>query len=222
MDFKQDFKRCWYEDVCQLCQQQDCRNSCIRFEEMLYLVKNSGIPESRWYPEALEAGEDYEQFVRLSQIKQDILNFVNDGNNLYITSKYTGNGKTSWAIKLLLKYFNDVWPGNGFKVRGMFIHVPTLLLQLKNFNKPLSEEYKQNILNCDLIVWDEIGDLDISNYDYANLIMFLNNRFLNKKSNIFTSNRNYKTALEAMVGARLASRIWETSEIIEFEGKDRR
>lgn len=221
MGYEQNFNKCWYEDVCSE-HTDECIRSCIRFEEMMFLVKNSGIPESRWYPEILNAGTDYEQFVRLADIKDNISEFVNNGSNLYITSEHTGNGKTSWSIKLMLKYFNDIWAGNGFNVRGMFIHVPTLLLQLKNFNNPLSEEYKQNILNCDLVIWDEIGFAGVSNYDYSNLLMFLENRLLNKKSNIFTSNRDTKEKLDEVVGAKLSSRIWETSEIIKFEGKDRR
>lgn len=220
MDYKQNFN-CWYQGVCNN-YYSGCEQSCIRFDEMIFLVKNSGIPECRWVPGELEAGDDYDQFVRLALIKKGIVDFVNTGSNLYITSDHTGNGKTSWAIKLLLRYFNDIWAGNGFRIRGMFIHIPTLLLQLKNFNNPLSEEYKKNILECDLIVWDEIGYSGISNYDYSNLLMFLENRILSGKANIFTSNCNTKTKLDQVVGSKLSSRIWETSEIIEFKGKDRR
>ena len=199
MDYKHNFD-CWYKKVCNN-YHLDCEKTCIRFDEMIFLVKNSGIPESRWFPAPLDAGDDhdYKQFMKLAKIKKDIVKFVNAGSNLYITSERTGNGKTTWAIKLLLKYFNDIWPGNGFRVRGMFIHIPTLLLQLKNFNNPLSEEYKQNILDCDLIIWDEIGCSGISNYDYSNLLMFLENRILSGKANIFTSNCNTKEKLDEVV-----------------------
>jgi len=220
MDYEQS-SNCWYKEVCDK-QSDRCENTCIRYAEMLYLVENSGIPKNKWYPQTLDAGEDYRQYERLSVIKDDIVNFVKSGSNLYITSEHTGNGKTSWAIKLMLKYFNDIWAGNGFQVRAMFIHIPTLLLKLKNFENPLSEEYKNNILNCDLIVWDEIAYSNISDYDYSNLLMFLENRILSGKSNIFTSNRDTKKKLDDVVGGKLSSRIWETSEIIQFRGKDRR
>lgn len=220
MDYEQS-SNCWYKEVCDK-QSDRCENTCIRYAEMLYLVENSGIPKNKWYPQTLDAGEDYRQYERLSVIKDDIVNFVKYGSNLYITSENTGNGKTSWAIKLMLKYFNDIWAGNGFQVRAMFIHIPTLLLKLKNFENPLSEEYKNNILNCDLIVWDEIAYSNISDYDYSNLLMFLENRILSGKSNIFTSNRDTKKKLDDVVGGKLSSRIWETSEIIQFRGKDRR
>lgn len=220
MDCKQS-SNCWYEAVCNN-YNPECQESCIRYAEMLFLMENSGIPKSRWWPEVLDAGKDYESFVRLSEIKDDIVNFVEDGKNLYITSQYTGNGKTSWAIKLMMKYFNEIWAGNGFRIRGMFIHIPTLLLQLKNFQDPLSEKYKKSILECDLVIWDEMAYSGLSNYDYSNLLMFLENRMLSGKANIFTSNCNNKIALDEIVGSKLSSRIWQTSEIIQFKGKDRR
>lgn len=209
---------CWYIKVCQ----SQCTDSCIRYNEMRYLVDNSGIPKSKQYPIQLSAYEDYDQFETLANIKDDIVQFVRNGENLFIASENTGNGKTSWAIKILLKYFDEVWAGNGLKVRGLFVHVPTLLLQLKNFNAPLSEEYKQNLINADVVVWDEIASTSISTYDYSNLLMFMENRVLNEKSNIFTSNCISKEGLEDVIGVKLASRIWNTSEIIIFKGKDKR
>ena len=213
------FDRCWYKNVCT----QKCSAGCVRYTEMKYLVDNSGIPSSRQYPIALEPDDiDYDKFMDLASIKNNILEFVQNGSNVYISSKNTGNGKTSWAIKLLLKYFDEVWAGNGLRVRGLFIHVPTLLLQLKNFNNPLSEEYKNNLIQTDLIIWDEVASTSISNYDYSNLLMFLENRLLNNKSNIFTTNCIDKNELEEIIGIKLASRIWNTSNIIILKGKDRR
>lgn len=209
---------CWYKNVCT---NNQC-NSCLRYAEMRYLMDNSGVPVARQYPQKLVAGVDIQAFSDLADIKADIVNFTINGENVFICSRYTGNGKTSWAIKLLLKYFDEIWAGNGFRVRGMFVNVPTLLLQLKNFNNPLSEDYKQNLMESDIVVWDEIASSSVSNYDYSNLLMFLDYRIMSNKSNIFTSNAVTVQELEQNVGTKLASRIWNTSTIITFNGKDRR
>lgn len=212
-------KECWYKEVCVY---EFCTN-CIRFSEMKYLMENSGIPVNKQLPQTLTAcPDDVSAFYKLADIKDNILNFVEDGNNLYICSTYTGNGKTSWALKLMLKYFDSVWAGNGFRVRGLFVNVPTLLLQLKNFKNPISEDYKRNLMNCDLVIFDDIADVAISNYDYSNLFMIIDYRLQNGLSCIFTSNQTTKESLEKLVGSRIASRVWNTSEIIEFKGKDRR
>lgn len=211
-------EECWYNKVCS----EECSSYCIRFSEMKNLVESSGIPKAKQYPKPLQAGIDYDAFCRLLDIKDNISKCVDNGFNLYITSAETGNGKTSWAIKLMLKYFDEIWAGNGFRVRGMFVHVPTLLNQLKNFQKPLSEEYKQNIMNCDLVVWDDIASTDMSGYDHSQLLSYVDQRVFNEKANIFTGNLPSFDALTQAVGDRLASRIYRAGEVVEFRGKDRR
>lgn len=217
MEFKQN-SSCWYKDVCIL---DNCDN-CIRFLEMKFLLDNSGIPKNRQIPITLEAGVDYDVFIKLADVKDKIADYVNNGVNLYITSRGTGNGKTSWAIKLLLKYFDTVWPGNGFRVRGLFVHVPTLLNQLKNFENPLSDEYKYNLLNTDIVVWDDIASTKLSEYDHSQLLSFIDQRILNNKANIYTGNIVGLNNLQIAIGSRLASRIWNVSSVLEFKGKDRR
>lgn len=215
-----DRNKCWYKDVCNY----ECTDSCIRYKEMKFLMDSSGIPESQQIPLKLVPtnNEDRQIFLRLNDIKKDIVNWTKEGNNLYIASESAGVAKTSWALKLILRYFNEIWSGNGFRVRGVFIHTPTFLFQLKNFNHPLSEEYKQNVLNADLVIWDDIATGKTSDYDYNQLLMYIDNRLLNKKSNIYTSNIISKGALENVLGARLASRIFSESEVLIISANDYR
>ena len=209
---------CWYFDVCQM--DNSC-DSCIRYAEMHYLMENSGIPTVRQKPVTLIPDDiDYDAFCTLQDVKDTIEDFVNNGENLLICG-YTGNGKTSWAIKILLKYFDCIWAGNGFRVRGMFVHVPTLLSKLKNFENPLLKSYRDNLSKADLIIWDEIGT-SISNYDYSQLLMYLDNRLLNGKSNIYTCNLLTYNELSKVLGNRLASRIDSSTVKVTLKGGDKR
>ena len=211
-------EQCWYKNVCTY----DACTNCIRYAEMKYLFDNSGIPKNKQYPQELVAGVDFDAFVKLNDIKSEIDAYVDSGFNLYICSEQTGNGKTSWAIKLLLKYFDQIWAGNGFNIRGLFVHVPTLLSKLKNFNNPLLTEYKDNLSKADLIIWDDIASTKLSDYDISQLLMFIDSRIVDGKSNIFTGNIVTEQGLEKVIGSRLASRIWNTSMVVQFKGKDRR
>lgn len=217
-----DYERrsdCWYKDVCQ----ETVCDSCIRYMEMLHLMESSHIPEiQRKSTQLIPTEVDYDAFCVLADIKEQIVEFINSGRSLYICSNYTGNGKTTWAIKLLLKYFDEIWAGNGFRTRGLFIHVPTLLLRLKDFNNPINNEFRQELLSTDVVIFDDIAVTGISQYDYNNLLMFIDNRILHGKSNIYTSNCTMNKDLQLILGSRLASRIWETSIIVKFVGKDRR
>lgn len=212
--------KCWYKDVCR---NRKC-TACVRYSEMLHLMQNSGLPENAWKPIDLYAKtkNDTKMFGRLANIKSNIVDFVQTGSNLYITSQHTGNGKTSWALKLLFKYFDQVWAGNGFRTRGLFIHVPSFLLQLKDFKNPLPADYLDKVRNCDLVVWDDIASTELTNYDYSQLLMFLDCRILAERSNIFTGNIPEQDELQSILGERLASRIFNTSQVVVFDGKDQR
>ena len=210
---------CWYKDVCSM----NCTDSCIRYLEMEYLINESGIPIAYQYPAILTPEDvDYESFCILADIKDNVLDFVNGNGSLYIASAETGNGKTSWATKLMLKYFDEIWAGNGFRIRGLFLHAPTLLAQLKNFANPLSDEYKRNIMECDLVIWDDIASTELSNYDLSQLLSLIDCRVNNSRCNIYTGNVDTSATLQKLMGVRLASRIWNRSEVIILKGKDRR
>lgn len=227
-----DFNKCWYEEVCDdKC--TGCQSSCEQYQEMKYLMEHSGLPKSKQQAINLYPQEcDLQAYKRLKEIKDNIVDFVDSGSNLYICSTYCGNGKTSWAIKLLQSYFNNVWDEQdiyviryNFKVRGLFIHVPTFLSKCKEFksNDLEFEELKNLIPKVDLIVWDEIAANDLSNYDYNQLLRFIDARSLDEKANIFTGFVTSYGEMDKILGSRLTSRIWNNrTEVIEFMGDTRR
>ena len=189
-------------------------------------METSNLPKSKQKPIMLNAPQcDLQAYRRLNEIKSNIEDFVQSGANLYITSKHFGNGKTSWAIKLLLKYFDEVWAGNGFNVRGIFISVPMFLLKCKDF-KTTDQEFeklKRQLLEVDLVVWDDIASTNLSGYDYSQLLMYIDGRLLNEKSNIYTGNCETKEMLNERLGNKVASRIWNNhTEIITLKGGDQR
>ena len=223
MDMSFRREDCWYKDVCQA--DVDC-NMCIRFEEMKYLMETSNLPKSKQRPISLNAPEcDLGAYTRLAEIKSNIKDFVDSGANLYIASANPGNGKTSWSIKLLLKYFDEIWAGNGFNVRGVFVNVPMFLLKCKDF-KAVDKDFetlKKNLLAADLVVWDDIASTNITSYDYSQLLMFIDQRALEEKSNIYTGNYADRGAFVQKIGGKLASRVWgNNTEIIIFKGGDQR
>ena len=209
-------ENCWYKNVCT----QDSCDSCIRYTEMSFLMENSGIPKKKQTPAILNVGVDRKAFEHLADIKDNIQSFVSEGKNLYICSENTGNGKTSWAIKLMLKYFDSIWAGNGLRIRGYFIHVPTFLGMMKDFSDSHSQ-LKNTLLNTDLVIWDDIASTKMSDYDISQLLVYIDQRVLQEYSNIYTGNIVDKEQLEQCVGSKLASRIYQ-SDVVKFSGKDRR
>ena len=215
---------CWYKDVCHS-DDVDC-NMCVRFEEMSHLMETSNLPKSKQKPIPLNAPKcDLQAYKRLGEIKSNIEDFVRSGGNLYITSHTAGNGKTSWAVKLLLKYFDIIWAGNGFNTRGIFIHVPTFLMKCKDFKTtdPEFEKLRKQLFDVDLVVWDDIASTSLSGYDYSQLLVYIDSRTFAEKANIYTGNCETRELLEEKLGNKMASRIWGNgTEIITFKGGDKR
>ena len=211
---------CWYRNNCTV---EDCTN-CIRYVEMKYLMEHSGLSKNRQRPVSLRAsGCDIKSFDILNSIRPDIVNFVNNGESLYIYSEHTGNGKTSWSIKLLLRYFDQIWAGNGFRQRGYFIHVPALLNQLKDFgDNSARKQLIKMLTTVDLVVWDDIASTKLSDYDIQQLLTIVDQRIADGLANIYNGNLTSHEAVANALGDRLASRIWNTSTLVEFKGKDRR
>ena len=218
-------EKCWYKKTCNKFDTNQCNSNCIRYMEMDYLIETSNIPKANQFKNTLIAEKiDLENFKFLTEIKNDIINFVNNGENLYIFSQNLGNGKTTWAIKIMLSYFNKIWAGNGFIQRGLFIHTPSFLTKFKEVINKKDEEFedmKKQLLEVDLVIWDDIAASKLSDYDHTNLLTYIDQRKLNGKSNIYTGNLN-ENELTVAVGNRLKSRIWNDSSTVELFGKDRR
>lgn len=217
-------ENCWYNRVCNLYDTDVCDTHCIRFSQMKYLIESSNLPRTLCFPVVLEPQTiDLPAFIRLAEIKDDIVNFVKNGENLYIFSANPGNGKTTWTAKLLLKYFEQIWSTNAYSERGLFLSVTDFLInmRLSGYNNTSNLSLLQKIKTIDLVVWDDIAVTELTAQDLDLLYSLINYRIMNGLSNIFTGNLNGDQLL-SILGARMHSRIWESSIRIEFKGTDRR
>ena len=214
---------CIFYGVCQ--NQDNCNKDCIRYVEMTYLLDNSGLPANLKGRLALKPEKvDYDAFCTLADIKDNIVEFVQQGKNLYLYSEHTGNGKSSWLAKLLQAYFNQVWAGNGFQRRGYFLYLPTFLIELKeNIRVPNDEllEQKDFLKHVDLLCIDDIAASTLSEYEHNYLLYIIDYRISNKKSTLYSSNLGEANLLQYL-GTRLKSRVFNNSQIVHLQGQDRR
>ena len=221
--FERTNDSCWFKEICK--RDNSC-NACAKYKEFAYLMESSNLPKAKQRQIVLQTPKvDLAAYERLADIKQDMYDFVSSGKSLYIGSLTVGNAKTSWAIKLMHRYFEEVWENNGFTPRALFVHVPSFLMQFKNF-KTIDEDFeelKKLLFNIDLVIWDDITGMDLSAYDYSVLLSYIDYRSLAELSNIYTGNAVTREELGNMVGVKIASRILaRTTEVILFEGLDYR
>lgn len=210
------------------CNHKDCdKDFCLRKYKMDSLYSAALMTETQKQHLILridQDGTDLEQFKQLADIEQNICKFVIEGKNLYLHSANCGNGKTSWSLRLIEAYFNKIWARSESKCRALFISVPRFLLALKD-NISVKSDYveyiKNNVLEADLVVWDDIATKIGSEFELTHLFNIIDNRLALGKSNIYTSNLN-KQQLYTAIGERLTSRVANMSIDIELKGADKR
>ena len=210
------------------CNHKDCnKDFCLRKYKMDSLYSAALMTEQQKKHITLrvdEDGTDLEQFKQLAGIEQNIVAFIKEGKNLYLHSSNCGNGKSSWSLRLVEAYFNKIWARTEVKCRVLFISVPRFLLALKD-NITAKNAYvdyiKDNVLEADLVVWDDIAAKMGSEFELTHLLNIIDNRLAFGKSNIYTSNLN-RQQLYTALGERLTSRIANMSIDIELFGADKR
>ena len=217
--------KCYMYDFCN---HKDCDTDfCQRKYKMDSLYSAALMSESQKQHITLRVdqdGTDLEQFKQLAAIEQDIVNFIKEGKNLYLHSAIPGNGKSSWSLRLAEAYFNKIWARTSGKCRVLFISVPRFLLAIKdNISAKSSyvEYIKDNVLEADLVIWDDLASKVGSEFELSHLLSLIDNRLVLGKSNIYTSNLN-KQQLYTAIGERLASRVANMSIDIELFGSDKR
>ena len=216
---------CWYKN-CGL-RKDGCTASCARFSQMLFLFESAELPEAlrkpiRLMPDACDVGA----FDRLNEIRGMARQFVEGGKNLYICGNVTGNGKTSWSVKIMQNYFNQIWSGNNYHVRGVFLSVPYLLsLQGRGFGDANSVAElsaltaKASVVS--LLIMDDVASTDLSKQQQNMLQGIIDHRINSGLSTIYNGNM-MGAPLRAAVGQRLYSRIETNSEVVVLKGGDMR
>lgn len=215
--------KCWYSGNCHL-ENESCKDNCIRYKNIQTLLVNSNLPTTLWNINPIIVDSiDMQAFKAVAQIGKNISKFVKEGKCLYLWSTNTGNGKTTWASRLMLAYFNEIWVYSQLKCRGIYIYIPNLINSLKTqyLTGFSNSELLDNIKNANLVIFDDLGCGKLSDNDINNLLDLIDYRLNNNKSCIFTSNLS-KQELSNLLGKRLTSRIYNSSLVLELRGVDKR
>lgn len=216
-----NIKECWYKNKCT----NECSESCIRYRLMYSLFKQSELPEVQWNYKALDCNKyDYDAFKLLDDLSNNIIDFVARGNQLYIYSDYCGNGKTSWAIRFMYKYFDKIWHKSSFDCKAIFVNTSKFLYNCKRSisqNVEGFEELCNKIADADLVIWDDVTCAKVTDYEHQILFQYIDDRICMGKANIFTGNHNREECV-GTIGDRLTSRIFSDYAIEFVEGDKRR
>ena len=185
------------------------------------IYKNSNIP-LRWLkkdtplrPEVV----DEAAFRRLKHIMEESPRFVREHWNLNLYSSNTGNGKTSWAIKIMKNFIDNY--ACVYDLDCLYVNIPEFMnLRRNSFNNYAAQlqyqELERRIREARLVIMDEVASKQASEFDIELLYQLVNYRSTNQKSTIYTSNIKPEE-LRKLVGDRIADRITGTPNTVNIE-----
>lgn len=190
------------------------------YNSMIEMDSRSNLPAKAWGDVTVRNyRHSHEAFMVCKEYQDNVFDKVRKGEGLYIYGN-AGTGKTTWAYKIGRKYiatiaYNKLEP----RLALYFANVPELMNDLKaGFNDyQKMRELNYAIENADLVIFDDIGAENSTEWAKEQLYHYINYRYSNGKATIFTSNLP-PNSLEN----RVADRIKGMTTILEFKGESER
>ena len=126
-----------------------------------------------------------------------------------------GAGKTHLAVAALTEIIHSGKPG-----RALFCNFQDLIQEIQaSFDSdqvPSKSEILRPLLECDLLVLDELGSQKPTTFVQDILYYVINSRYNEERVTIFTT--NYVDELSDRIGERLRSRLHEMTEEVRLTG----
>lgn len=188
------------------------------------LLAESGVPKKYFEPQELVPRTvDREAWDWLNNYRENVVENVQNGKSIVITSPIVGNGKTSWAIRLLQRYIAETALDGRLVDKAVFCVSSSMLEIFGDFGYFETSiqffDYLNRLKNCDLLVIDEIGSGRVTQVSYNHFYDLVNYRVDNNLATIYTTNYNDEQ-IKDVLGERLYSRIYDMSTVIEFSASN--
>lgn len=215
---------CPYRNTCKdKTSNGDCYKLCAKFNEIDTLFYNANIPRAYLQPMVLYPNKiDLKTYEVLAEVKSNIIECVNQTLNITICSSKRGNGKTSWAIKILQNYLHNVWYEPGGRTRGLYVDVPEYISQLKaefDSKEKDAKMFAKDIDRADLVIFDNIDIQRLSEWEKSLLGQHIRKRVSNGLSNIYIIRTIGGNELKYIIGEDLYYYVMSQSTVLPLYGE---
>lgn len=225
--------KCWFSGTCPRANSEYCK-TCHQ-KGMRYLAEVGFIPKSL-IPLEYHFIEVLDMDIRGSALQvlkylDDVWNLAEAGKGFYAYGKGTGTGKTTIGCIALRRYLFESLrrdPNDLDNRRVLYINTSEFLDRIrKSFNnqdlelEKLLEELTSVATAPGLILFDDIGAENCTEWVRERLYNLLNFRSSNGLASLFSSN-HAPEELADRLGMRIYDRIMGSSKPIEFVGKSHR
>lgn len=191
------------------------------YYSLIQMDKKSNLPLRAWKDLTLGVPpEDLDAYKTCNAYKTEVLTNVKNGNGLFIYGG-VGSGKTVWTYKISREYMETLagklWDEQTNPV--YFANVPRLLddLRASMKNEEALEKLDYLMMNSDLVIFDDLGAENATEWAKDKLYQYIDYRYANCKASIFTSNKELDN-----LDLRIADRIRGTCTQVEFKMSSKR
>ena len=198
-----------------------CR--CFRQEEISILYDQSHIRllASRQnfsvLSEEFYTGEDLARFRRAVRISRRLIeNFDQEALNIYFFGT-VGTGKSFLSVCIAHDILESGRSVLYFSAAALFDRLAALAYNYRD--KEPYQTFITDLYHCDLLIIDDLGTELTNQFVSAQLFSCLNDRHLNRKSTIISSNLSLEE-LRHRYSDRISSRITAEFEICRLSGRD--
>lgn len=222
MYFFKKSDKCPYKNICEnYTEDSSCIKLCSKINKIDYYFQQANIPFKYRTPMKLyPSSEDVDVYDILVQIKENVLEAVEEGYNLTIQSSIRNNGKTSWAIKILQQYIHLVWDIKTNNLPCLYVDVPQYLASLKedmNNKDGESKQFSNDINSSDIVVFDNLDEEKLSEWAINTLRLHIRRRVENGLANIYILGKPTQTT-RFNIGEDLAYYVLTNSNVLNLYG----
>jgi len=189
---------------------------------LIAMSKKSNLPIRAWQDLKLGVtADDRVAYERCNAYKDKVVENVRNGVGLFIYGG-VGSGKTVWTYKIARHYMESIastWESGKSPNPIYFANVPRLLNDLKGAfqDDKLMESIDNAVMNSDLVIFDDLGAENATEWARERLYQYIDYRYANMKACLFTSNKDIR-----LIEERIADRVRGTCEIVEFRMSSKR
>lgn len=160
--------------------------------------------------ERISPKENMQQII--DNIQNNYLKDFNSHDKNLLFIGLAGTGK-SFLSQCIAKYLLD----KSFLV--VYRTSDELLKDLKDIRFNNNKELEALLLNCDLLIIDDLGTEQITDFSISEFFTFLNNKLLKKKKMIISTNLSM-SEIKASYDERINSRLLGNFTVLSFFGED--
>ncbi len=203
--------------------QDNSKCHCMKTRLQFYLYDQSGLSkliETENFDNLSLEYYDGEDRVKFEKAVQSARKFIEDFGSHYRNLFFcgtVGTGKSFLSCCIAKELLADGQCVLYFSAGTLFRKISELTFGTKD--KESLVHFKNDIIDCDLLIIDDLGTELVNSFVASELFTILNERHLNKKSTIISSNLSLEE-IRDYYSDRIFSRLVSNYDFLKFTGQD--